>query len=324
MPDLESLLELARDWMPRHGTKVKTLVLTWWTEADLRNLHLAPRKNQEALGAAERFVGLTTSPAQPDKRAFDLHDALVATILQACSEPVDLELVRYATKTLYVIGEHGNPLLVSSSRTDGALHQIGRRISSAGFSFEREYFTAIERLKVLPNIKHLKLRIGEGFSYEEGNFFHKVSQLQEVVSLELDDAITSTWGVRLMELAKVPTFCPIVSLCLRDFSMSQDQPRFSRPDSLKVENLSIAGRTSNRLRDLFDVAPLKNVELCACRRGRNSDRVSPKRITAFIKKHRASLLSFKTDGVLFAAAELSAINRSLEEEGISVRVVTVG
>ncbi|KWU43005.1 hypothetical protein RHOSPDRAFT_35391 [Rhodotorula sp. JG-1b] len=36
--DLESLLELARDWMPRYGTKVKTVQLTWWTDDDLRDL----------------------------------------------------------------------------------------------------------------------------------------------------------------------------------------------------------------------------------------------------------------------------------------------
>lgn len=168
-----------------------------------------------------------------------------------------------------------------------------------------------------------------------------VSGLQRLVSLELDIASLSAWmqlrvhplrnmtqfilsGVRdlqLMQLADVLTSAPIVSLCLRHFWVAHFQLLFRPPDNLRVKNLSIAGCTAPSLLDLFDSAPLKFVEFCAGRRGR-SDRISPKRLRAFIRKHRATLRSVKVyHGALDPSADVSMINHALEREGISVRVV---
>lgn len=130
--------------------------------------------------------------------------------------------------------------------------------------------------------------------------------------------------MQLMQLADVLTSAPIVSLSLRHFSVAHFQLSFRRPDNLHIENLSISGCTAPSLLESLYSAPIKSVEFCAGRRGR-SDRISPKRLRAFVRKHRNSLLSVKVhNGALDPSADVSVINHSLEREGISVRVKTFG
>ncbi|TKA51036.1 hypothetical protein B0A53_05831 [Rhodotorula sp. CCFEE 5036] len=286
LADTERLLELARDFMPRYGAKIKKLVLVWWTIDDLSDLCYrsdTPSNSQlEALEASERFTGL---------RAL-LHFKVVD---------------RMTTRTLEF--KKGSKITISSSRTKNALQELGSRISSVDFSSADLFFgyhsaTASRYLDIFANVEHLSVRVDD----------------DKPSALDLQD-------LQVTELANILKVHPITSLCLRDLSIAGFQlpPSLSapRPGSIKVKNLSIAGRTDGALLDLFDGAPLKHVELCARRSGRNSARFSSQRIKAFIKKHCASLLTFKADRLFFDAAELSAINRALEQEGVPVRVITV-
>lgn len=174
--------------------------------------------------------------------------------------------------------------------------------------------------------------------------FVRIFELRSLVSLDLDTASRSAWtelqtnaprnitqltltGVRdlqLRQLADVLTAAPIVSLCLGHFSIAHFQLPSQRPDNLRVETLSIAGCTAQTLLDFFDLAPLKSVEFCANRRGR-SNRISPRRLQAFILKHHTTLFSLKIHwDLLDPLASVSWINHSLAWEGISVRVETFG
>lgn len=354
--DTERLLELARDYMPRYGAKVKKLVLVWWIVDDLSELsnriNMPSNSQLEALEASERLTGLNALPDQPLQRVFDVHDALIATILQACAKLPHLKVVdRMTTRSLEV--KEGSKITISSSRTENALQELGSRIGSADFSsadsfFGYNYATASRYLNIFANVEHLSVRIDDKpYALDVQELLRKLPRLKTNVSLELDNISSSAIGtlsgwpcsnltqltlsdmpsLQVTELANILKVHPITSLCLRDLSIAGFQlpPSLSapRPSSIKVKNLSIAGRTDGALLDLFDAAPLKHVELCARRSGRNSARFSSQRIKAFIKKHCASLLTFKADRLFFAAAELSAINRALEQEGVPVRVITV-
>lgn len=143
--DLKSLLELARDWIPRYGTKVKTVQLTWWTHdelRDLRRIYDTPGR-QQALGVAERFTGLQPPSSKVLLRTFDLHDALVAWILQACSNFLHIKLIEQTLMPAIVCAETNehNEISIrsgpSSGRTRCALQVAGSRISAADLSFER-------------------------------------------------------------------------------------------------------------------------------------------------------------------------------------------
>ena len=123
--DTERLLEIARDWIPRYGSKVKTVVLTWWTDSDLRNL---PPKSgtpeiQQALNAAETFIDLENSSAPLLERVLLLHDALIATILPACSNLLDLKILRHTRRVTKLEGDHH--VRFHSERTLNALDDIG-------------------------------------------------------------------------------------------------------------------------------------------------------------------------------------------------------
>ena len=354
--DLESLLELARDWMPRYGTKVKTVQLTWWTDDDLRDLRRIrdTPERQQAASAAESFIGLGSPYPSGWRETFDLPDALVAEILQACSNFLHIRLIEQTLIPVIVCAETNERNEISvhsgitSRRTRCALQVAGSRISAADLSFERFVLAAEKYLDVLdmvPNVVHLSLRISHDPFSRMPHFFPRLFQPQKLASLELSDAGISTLtalsaqpcstltqlvlsGMPSLQLAELADFLkvhPVTTLCLRDIFLSDIQHPFSAPETLKLklQNLSVTVETDGALLDLFDAAPLKKVEFCARRGGNTSDRIPPQRITAFIKKHRASLLSFKLDGVLFDAADLSAINRSLEQEGVSVRVVAI-
>lgn len=125
--DTERLLELARDYMPRCGPKVKTLVLTWWTDADLREL---PRERdkfevQQALAAAGRFTCLESAspPTLPELCA--LHDALIATILQACSDLLSLTVLQHTNAVLKLVDPEGAEVEFYPWTTQAALQGIG-------------------------------------------------------------------------------------------------------------------------------------------------------------------------------------------------------
>ncbi|TKA51041.1 hypothetical protein B0A53_05836 [Rhodotorula sp. CCFEE 5036] len=175
-------------------------------------------------------------------------------------------------------------------------------------------------MAVLPNLQHLRVGLEQNPRHR-WELFPTVSRLPRLVSLELDTTDISTWlqwpgfpppdltlfilsGTRplyLHQLVIILGSSPVVSLSMREFFMSDLQPRDYSPDDLRIEHLSIAGY-----------------------RRRASAIIGVKRVKAFIKKHRATLLSFKIDRALLApSADVSAINRSLEQEGVSVRVVTV-
>lgn len=126
------------------------------------------------------------------------------------------------------------------------------------------------------------------------------------------------------ELDKILKLHPVTSLSLGSFALSTNQfpMHVSPPGRTEVKNLCLNGWMDDALLNLFDAAPLEHVELYTSRDG-DSVRANPQRIKAFIIKHRASLLTFKTDPNSFHAEDVSAINRSLEHEGIFVRVVTV-
>lgn len=357
LADTERLLELARDFMPRYGAKIKKLVLVWWTIDDLSDLCYrsdTPSNSQlEALEASERFTGLRAVSDQPLQRVFDARDALIATILQACTKLLHFKVVdRMTTRTLEF--KKGSKITISSSRTKNALQELGSRISSVDFSSADLFFgyhsaTASRYLDIFANVEHLSVRVDDDkpSALDLQELLRKLPCVKTNVSLELDNISSSAIGtlsgwpcsnltqltlsempsLQVTELANILKVHPITSLCLRDLSIAGFQlpPSLSapRPGSIKVKNLSIAGRTDGALLDLFDGAPLKHVELCARRSGRNSARFSSQRIKAFIKKHCASLLTFKADRLFFDAAELSAINRALEQEGVPVRVITV-
>lgn len=345
--DTKHLLELARNSMPRCGAKVKTVVLTWWTDVDLRNLPRESRTSeiQQALDAAETFIGLENAAAHLEKVLL-LHDALIATILRACSNLLDLKVLRRIHRVIRSEGDHH--VEIHSKRTLSALADIGGRITAAGLSLGAMsdlHMGLIVPLGLMPNITHLSIRVIDHASNNVmWNVFWSVCGLQELVSLELDTAGLSAWmelqmdiprkmtqfilsGVRdlqLMQLADVLTAAPIVSLCLRHFSVAHFQLPFRRPNNLRIEKLSIAGCTAPSLLDFFDSAPIKTVEFCADRQGR-SDHISPKRLRAFVRKHRNSLLSVKVHtGALGSSADVARTNHSLEREGISVRVKTFG
>lgn len=352
--DLENLLELARDWMPRYGTKVKTVQLTWWTDDDLRDLRRIrdTPERQQAASAAESFIGLGSPYPSGWRETFDLPDALVAEILQACSNFLHIRLIEQTLIPVIVCAETNERNEISvhsgitSRRTRCALQVAGSRISAADLSFERFVLAAEKYLDVLdmvPNVEHLSLRISRDHLFFMPDFFLRLFQPQKLASLELSDTGISTLtalsaqpcstltqlvlsgmpSLQLAELADLLKVHPVTTLCLHDISLSDTQRPFSAPETFKLQNLSVTVETDGALLDLFDAAPLKKVEFCARRGGDTSNRITPQRITAFIKKHRASLLSFKADRVLFDAAEKSEINRSLEEEDISVRVVTI-
>lgn len=349
----ERLLELARDWMPRYGAEVKTLLFTWWTSADLRGLQRESNtpKIQQVLTAAERLTGLRTLSANPVLRTFVLHDALIARILHACSGLRDLRVIQVRAATLDYKGDDGTKTPIVSSRTASALQRVRSRISSADLSLggatRPADFQAIEDLNILSHIKHLGLR-RSGFAYN--HVFPDLSPegfpLQQLVSLELNldrfDApvlqerllqfpsrltqlrLSGLRNLDLRQLALVLKAQPFASLSLRDFAVSLLQAPNYIPDDLSVENLSISGCPTSILLEFFNSAPLKNVEFCA-RRQEGVVLTSGDLIKAFVEKHRASLLSVKIDRALLGwSVDVSEINRSLEEEGISVRVVTVG
>ncbi|KWU43007.1 hypothetical protein RHOSPDRAFT_35393 [Rhodotorula sp. JG-1b] len=344
--DLDCLLELARDWMPQHGPKVKSLVLLWWATADLSQFDDVSNFRR-TLETAERFTGLTSSSAPLSERVSALQDALLATILRACSNLSDLKfLPQTVTSTRFFINNKGKILVVDADSTKLALQQIGGRITSADFLFwgatTRFYSAAVEALAWLPNLQHLRVGLEEN-SRDWWELIPAVSRLRRLLSLELDTPDIRPWlrrpellprnltqcilsGTRhldLQQLATILTSSPVVSLSLREFFLSDFQPRNYSPDNLRIEHLSIAGCTSPRLLNFFDAAPLKDVEFCANRR-RTSPRINAERLNAFITKHRATLVSFNIDRALLApSADVSAINRSLEQEGIAVRVVTV-
>lgn len=113
------MLELARDYMPRFGTKVKTVVFTWWTDADLRNLPLASYASdvQQALAAAESFTGLESAPAPTLPEICALQDALIATILQACSNLLDLTVFQHTNTVLIFVDPEGEEVEFHAWRT---------------------------------------------------------------------------------------------------------------------------------------------------------------------------------------------------------------
>jgi hypothetical protein len=335
--------------MPRCGSKVKTLVLTWWTDADLEKLPLESNASnfRQALEAAESFTGLKSSWAPTLPEICALQDALIATILQACSNLVDLTVLQHMNTVHNFVTPQSDEVGYYSWMTQRVLQHIGGMITAAGLSLrganDEFYLAVISSLELMLNIKHLSLRVvDESFDDEMRDLVSGISKLQQLVSLELDTASITAWlelqiyppknmtqfilsGVQhlqLMQLADFLTATPIVSLSLRNFSVAHFQLPFRRPDNLRIENLSISGCTAPSLLDLFDSAPLKSVEFCADHRGR-SDRNSPKRLRAFIRKHRDTLLSVKVhQGALDPSADVSGINHSLEREGISVRVKT--
>lgn len=331
--------------MPRWGSKVKTILFTWWTDADLRNLLRESGRSevQQALDAAETFIGLEHASPLLEKVLL-LHDALIATILRACSNLLDLNVLRHIYRVIRSEGDHH--VGIHSERTLSALADIGGRITAAGLSLGATtnlHMAVVIPLDLMPNITHVSIRaIDHSLNNVMWNLFWGVCGLQKLVSLELDTASITAWvelqlnpprnmrqlilsGVRdvqLTQLAHVLTAAPITSICLRNCSVAHSQLPALRPDDLRVENISVAGCTAPKLLGLFDSAPIKSVEFCAGRRGR-SDRISPKRLRAFVRKHRSSLLSVKVHtGALDPSADMSVINYALEREGISVRVET--
>ncbi|TKA51959.1 hypothetical protein B0A53_05043 [Rhodotorula sp. CCFEE 5036] len=342
----ESLLELARDWVPRYGTRVKTLVLVWWTQDDIGDLRRISRtpERQQAIDAAKRFIGPEIPPAPDLNIFFKQHDALIATILRACSNLVELKVIQETDTTHFARRNEGIELWVGL--TKAALQQIIGRIASADLFFEGNSTPfessggAIGSLNLVPNVKHLGVHLGcLAFPAGMHGLFDAVFAAQQLLSLELHNVdiaagldlphhlttliLSGIPDLNLRQLANILTSRPVVSLCLRAFSISDDQTSGYSPGNLQIEQLSISGSTPSMPLEFFDSAPLKIVELVASRRG-GSDLISPERVVAFVKKHRKTLLSFKIDRALLApSADVSAINRSLEEEGISVRVVTV-
>ena len=269
--------------MPQHGPKFKSLVLLWWATADLSQFDDVSNFRR-TLEAAERFTGLTSSSASLSERVSALQDALLATILRACSNLSDLKfLPQTVTSTRFFINNKGKILVVDADSR--------RRLLSLELD--------------TPDIRPWLRR-------------------PELLPRNLTQCILSgTRHLDLQQLATILTSSPVVSLSLREFFLSDFQPRNYSPDNLRIEHLSIAGCTSPRLLSFFDAAPLKDVEFCANRR-RTSPRINAERLNAFITKHRATLVSFNIDRALLApSADVSAINRSLEQEGIAVRVVTV-
>lgn len=337
--------------MPRYGAKVKTLLITHWTDVDLGNQNLSRRTEilaaQHTLDAAERVIGLKPSSGELLERLSELHDALTATIVRACSNVVALKLIQ-RTPLHHVARDKGGEVVVRSSRTDDALRAVGSNVDSAdvvcqGTSADVDS-RAAEYLDSWPNIRHLGIHINEQPYHDMTNFFYKVSRMRQLVSLELATANVSAWlelqsgtppnlshfslsGIRnldLMQLAGVLTHQPVISLCLRQFSVSDFLPPHWRPDGLRIEYLSISGCTASILLDFFDSAPLKSVEFCANRPGGSAPSINTKRLKAFILKHCATLSSFKIGRALLSpSADLSTINRWLKQQGISVRVVTV-
>lgn len=345
--DTDRLLELARDWVPRHGSKVKTLAFTWWTTVDLGNL---PRlsgtpKIQQALNEVERFTGSRDPSGKSMPRMLNSHNELIATILRGCPNLLSFKVLQETATTSYFVRNDGGELPISPGRVKDALCEIGSKLRSANLIHARDCLSALEYLEMTPNIEHLSIRIDANPSpLRMGNLFQKLSQLPQLVSLEIDGVhptaleslsalpcskltqliLSGTLSPQLGNLIDVLKIHPITSLCLRDASTSDGQLPSSRPDNLPVRNLSISGRSASVLLDLFDAAPLEHVEVGAGS-GKNSDRISPKRLKAFIMKHRTSLLSFKTDRLFFSgSAFVSTVNRMLAQEDISVRVVTVG
>lgn len=347
--DTERLLGLARDYLPRYGSKVKILVLTWWTRDDLRYLSRTSRTSeiQQVLAAAESFTGLESASVPTLPEICALQDALTATILQACSNLLDLTVLQHTNTMTNFVNPDGTEVEFHLWKTQVALAGIGGRITAAGLSFggsNTDLFLAVIRpLNLSPNIEHFHIRIlDESFDRLMRALIDSISELRKLVSFELDTASLAAWrqlqinppknmtqlilsGVRdlqLTQLAAVLTAAPIVSLCLRHLSVAHFQFPSQRADNLRIENLSIAGCTASKLPDFFDSAPLKSVEFCANSRGR-SDRINPKRLQAFIMQHRTTLLSFKIHWTLLApSAKVSGINHALEREGISVRVKT--
>lgn len=332
--------------MPRYGANVKTVVLMWWTTHDVRILTALSGvpKIQQALDTAESLTGRTSESASPSQRAFALHDALIATVIRACPNLLTLKFRPETTTSHLTSDEHGRDIPGPRNGADCALHEFGGRISSADLSRAFTSVSANEYLNMMPNLEHLRLRIvAPPFPDSLRTLFHKLSQLPRLVSLELHNAdltalqslsglpcshltcltLSGTLSPELRYLADVLKTHPIRSLCLRDLSISESQFPLSLPGVLAVTNLSIAGETDLALLDLFNAAPLKNVELCARRGGQISDRLAPLRIRAFILDHSASLLSFKVDPGVLDVAQLSTINCWLEKDGISVRAVTV-
>ncbi|KAG0660616.1 hypothetical protein C6P46_004479 [Rhodotorula mucilaginosa] len=346
--DTVRLLELARDYMPRYGAKVKTLLFTWWTVVDLENLDRLDGTPhiQQSLNALECFTGLRDPSEASILRMVRLHDALIATILRACPNLLGLKARPETTAARYLSKYDDGEVAISPGRTKDALYQIGRGIRRADLSRVQNCRSALKYLEMTPNIELLSIRAHAKSSLlDMRHLVQTLSGMPQLFSLEFDSVhptaleilsalpcskmtqmvLSGTLSPQLQNLSDALKIHPITSLSLRDWSPSDGPPPSSRPQDLKIQNLSIAGRSASVLLDLFDAAPLKHVELCACRGSRNSNRINPNRITAFIKKHRATLLSFKIDRAILApSVDVSVINRSLEEEGISVRVVTVG
>lgn len=105
--------------MPRCGSKVKTLVLTWWTDADLEKLPLESNASnfQQALEAAESFTGLKSSWAPTLPEICALQDALIATILQACSNLLDLTVFQHTNTVLIFVDPEGEEVEFHAWRT---------------------------------------------------------------------------------------------------------------------------------------------------------------------------------------------------------------
>jgi hypothetical protein len=127
------LLELARDWMPRHGAKVKSLVLLWSPTTYLSQLDDAS-KIQQTLEAGRSFTGLQSSSGPLSERVSALQDALIAMVLRACSNLSDLKfLPQTMTSTRFFINNKAKGLLINAGSTKLALQDIGERITSADF-----------------------------------------------------------------------------------------------------------------------------------------------------------------------------------------------
>lgn len=236
--------------MPRYGAKVKSLLITRGTDVDLWNFshRIEILAAQHTLDAAERFMGLEVSSAKPFVRASEFHDALIAAIVRACSNVVALKLIQRASKP-YIARNKGGEVVVRSSRTDDVLRAVGSNIDSAdvvcqGTSADVDS-RAAKYLDSWPNIRHLGIHINDQPSFHDmTNFFYNVSRMQQLVSLELATANVSAWlelqsgtppnlshfslyGIRnldLMQLAGVLTYEPVISLCLRQFSVSNFLP----------------------------------------------------------------------------------------------------
>lgn len=200
--DTRRLLELARDYMPRCGFKVKELVIVWWTVDNVSDVwDRTDLPSDPQLEASERFIGLNPLPDQPLQRVFDVSDVLIATILRACAKLRHFKVVNRMTTRCFK-GNEGSKVTITSSRTENALQELGGKISSATLFFGRDYSLATGYLNMMPNIEQLSIHIDDNASvFGLPDLFLRISKLPKLVSLELSPAIPTYGSICLIRPA---------------------------------------------------------------------------------------------------------------------------